>query len=529
MNKRFFPLVLALAALGLIFAAGCSDVTTELKTPKYKTGLSATEIKNSAFGKVFPQQYATWQRTSEDKIMTKYKGSVPYRKNDDVNPLPKGSKYAQPYLKNLWLGFPFMYEYNEARGHYYGLHDIFDIDRVNHYVEGGGFPAACWNCKATTVPGWIKEHGDAFWSMPINAFRTKDKLDEKDHAIGCATCHNPQTMELVITSVPLDEALKRQGKDWRTMSRNDMRSLVCAQCHVEYYFQEAEYSKGGQLVKGVNRKVVFPWDLGMDPAAIYAYYNEQGGANTRTMPGFEGKFADYIHPVSKTPSIKMQHPEYEAWSSGPHGSAGVSCADCHMPYVRMDGKKVSSHHVTTPLKTPEMIKGTCGKCHTDKSPEYLRGRVEYTQDKTFENLLQAQAMSVKAHEAVRQALEWTGSKHADYGKLVINAKEMIRKGQLFWDYVSAENSVGFHNPPLLLDTVFKSMEYSQAAVNYAMQATDYGIAPTLEGDIKKLVTPILEWNREMHMNGDKTKHAWTNYLPDIPKSERMWRGQDKIR
>jgi nitrite reductase (cytochrome c-552) len=334
-------------------------------------------------------------------------------------------------------------------------------------------------------------------------------------------------MELVITSVPLDEALKRQGKDWRNMSRNEMRSLVCAQCHVEYYFQDPEYSKGGQKVKGVNRKPVFPWDLGMEPATMYEYYNAHGAV---TMAGFEGKVADWIHPVSKTPMIKLQHPEYEAWSNSPHGAAGVSCADCHMAYTRVEGKKISSHQVTTPLKTPGMIDAACRQCHADKSPEYLRARVEYTQDKTFENLLKAQDMSVKAHEAVRQALEWTGAKHANYDKLIIDAKEMVRKGQFYWDWVSAENSVGFHNPPLLLDTLFKSVEFSQEAVNAAMQATNYGIAPMLEGDVKKIVTPILEWNREMHMDpAIKKQHAWTTYLPDIPKAERMWKGQDKIR
>jgi nitrite reductase (cytochrome c-552) len=527
MNKRVFLLVPALAVLALLFAAGCSDVAAELKTPKYKTGLAATETKNSAFGKVFPKEYATWQRNDESTIMTTYKGSVPYRKNDNVNPLPKGFKNAQPYLKNLWLGYPFMYEYNEARGHTYGIHDILDIDRINHYHEGGMMPSACWNCKATTVAGWVKEQGDAFWSKPFNTFRAKDKVSERDHTIGCANCHNPETMELAVTSVPLDEALKRQGKDWRKMSRNEMRSLVCAQCHVEYYFEEAEYTKGGKKVKGVNRKVVFPWDLGMDPAAMYKYYEEHGAV---TMPGFEGKFQDWMHPVSKTPMIKVQHPEYEAWIGSAHGAAGVSCADCHMPYTRSEGKKISSHQVTSPLKTPGMIDAACRKCHADKTAEFLKARVEYTQAKAFENLLQAQDMSVKAHEAVRQALEWTGSRHADYDKLIINAKEMVRKGQFFWDWASAENSVGFHNPPLLMDTVFKSMTYSQEAVNYAMQAANYGISPKLEGDVKKIVPPLLEWNRAMHMDPEnKKRHVWTTYLPDIPKAERVWLKQDKVR
>ncbi len=526
--SRKLLIVSIMACLGAIFALiGCSDAEEPL-TPVYKTSIAKNELRNSAFEKEFPQQYATYLRNNETEIMTEYKGSVPYRKNDNVNPLPKGFKHAQPYLKNLWAGYPFMYEYNEARGHTYAVHDILAIDRINQYSEAAGLPATCWNCKTPKIPSWVEEYGDKFWAMNWNEFRTKDKLDMNDHTIGCANCHNPENMELVITSIPLDEALKRQGKDWRKASRNEMRALVCAQCHVEYYFQEAEFTKDGQTVKGVSKKPVFPWDLGMDPDQIYMYYNEHGAVK---MAGFEGKFQDWLHPVSKTPMLKAQHPEYETWFNGTHGAAGVTCADCHMPYTRMDGKKkVSNHQWTSPLKTPQGIDNACRQCHTDKTAEYLRERVIYTQQKTFNNLLAAQEASVKAHEAVRLANEWTGPKNAAYANLMIEAKEMVRQGQFFWDYLSAENSVGFHNPAKALDTAMKSMEYSQQAVNYAMQATNYGIAPKLEGDIKQIVPPILEWSREMQMDpANLQKYVWTTYLPVIPKAERMWDLQNKIR
>jgi nitrite reductase (cytochrome c-552) len=503
-----------------IVAFGCSDVKEPL-APKYKTTLAEKELRNSVIGKEFPQQHATYQRNNESEIMTEYKGSVPFHKNDGVNPLPKGFKHAQPYLKNLWLGYPFSFEYNEARGHTYAVRDILEIDRISRYDDKGGLPSTCWNCKTPKIPEWVAQNGDdKFWSMPFNTFRPADKIDMNEHTIGCANCHNPQTMELVITSFPLDEALKRQGKDWRTMSRNEMRSLVCAQCHVEYYFQEAKY--------GANKKPVFPWDEGMNPDQIYSYYKSHGVAEDK---GFEGQFFDYRHPVSKTLIIKAQHPEYETWHDGPHGAAGVACADCHMPYIRMDGKKkVSNHQWTSPLKTAESINSACRQCHTDKSADYLRDRVVYTQKKTFENLLSAQAMSVKAHEAVRLADEWSGAKNGDFERLMIQAREMVRKGQFYWDFLSAENSVGFHNPAKALDTAQKSLEASQAAVNYAMQATNYGIGPSLEGDITEIVPPILEWSREKQMDkANLEAHVWTKYLTPLPKADLMWKLQDKIR
>ena len=83
--------------------------------------------------------------------------------------------------------------------------------------------------------------------------------------------------------------------------------------------------------------------------------------------------------------LKMQHPDYETWIDGPHGAAGVACADCHMPYQREEGKKMSSHWMTSPLKDKEMR--ACRQCHADKTAAYLRGRIEYTQDKTYKQLL----------------------------------------------------------------------------------------------------------------------------------------------
>lgn len=164
-NQKTFK-GLRLAALGLVavaaFTAGCSDVSTELKTPVYKTKLTAEEIRNSAFKPEFPKQYASYERNDETTVMTEYKGSVPFNKNDNVNPLPEGYRHAQPYLKNLWLGYPFMYEYREARGHTYAIQDFLHIDRINRYAEKGGLPATCWNCKTPKMMEWVKENGDGF-------------------------------------------------------------------------------------------------------------------------------------------------------------------------------------------------------------------------------------------------------------------------------------------------------------------------------------------------------------------------------
>ncbi|RPJ78945.1 MAG: ammonia-forming cytochrome c nitrite reductase subunit c552, partial [Deltaproteobacteria bacterium] len=110
MHKPAIPFVLVLILACIPLFAGCTEVS-EPTPPMYQTGLSEEEIRNSAFQSKFPLHYETYKRNNESKIMTEYGGSVAYNKHDNVNPLPEGYKYAQPYLKNLWLGYPFSYEY----------------------------------------------------------------------------------------------------------------------------------------------------------------------------------------------------------------------------------------------------------------------------------------------------------------------------------------------------------------------------------------------------------------------------------
>ena len=511
MNKHIFlPL-----ALGLALMAGCNDVSTELKTPEYKTGLTKDETRTSVFAKQFPSQYASYMKNNESEVMTKYKGSIAFHKEDEINPLPEGFKQgSQPYLKNLWLGYPFSYEYNEARGHTYAIEDIVNIDRHDRFsADGKGhMPATCWNCKTPHMMNWIKEYGDKFWAMDFNTFRPKDMIST-DESISCPTCHDPQTMSLRPYSEPLQDWLKRSGQDWSKLSRNEKRTLVCAQCHVEYYF----IAKGN----GPHQRPVFPWDLGKTPEAFWEYYKTHGPKDAN---GKETPFTDFVHAASKVNIIKMQHPDYETHQDGPHGAAGVACADCHMQFIREDGKKVSSPWMTSPMKDKEMR--ACRQCHADKTAEYLRGRVHYIQDKVYEKLLNAEAMSVKAHEAVRLANNWSGERDPNYEKLMMEAREMVRKGQMFWDYVSAENSMGFHNPTKQLNTCMTSFESSQKAIDLACQATMYGIAPALAGDIRDIVPPIRQLSRKLQQDGEfLQQHPWTRLLPVKPQHKQVWDGQ----
>ncbi len=53
--------------------------------------------------------------------------------------------------------------------------------------------------------------------------------------VACIDCHNNRDMSLRISrDFNLTQALQSMGKDPEKLTRQEMRSAVCAQCHVTY-------------------------------------------------------------------------------------------------------------------------------------------------------------------------------------------------------------------------------------------------------------------------------------------------------
>ena len=260
-----------------------------------------------------------------------------------------------------------------------------------------------------------------------------------NNPIGCANCHEAGTMRLIVTNPALEEALKAQGKDWNTFTRQEMRTVVCANCHVEYYF------------KGDGKYLTFPWAKGTKIDEIIAYYEESG-------------FKDWEYPDAKTPMLKAQHPEFEFFTAdSTHYNAGVACADCHMPYVSEGAAKYSSHDVHSPLLNPE---ASCGQCHTDT--EYVIGRVNQIQDQVATTKQNTEDAIIDAINAIKAA---TANPNAD-AALLDQARNLHRKAQFMWDFVSAENSTGFHNPEYALKILAESTNLARQAQMLAAQSVN---------------------------------------------------------
>jgi nitrite reductase (cytochrome c-552) len=255
--------------------------------------------------------------------------------------------------------------------------------------------------------------------------------------IGCANCHEANTMRLIVTNPALETALQSQGKDWRTFSRQEMRSLVCANCHVEYYFA------------GDGKLLTLPWKDGTTVENFEQYYTEI-------------KFSDWTHADSGAAMVKMQHPDYELFTAGStHFKAGVSCADCHMPYLRDGAAKYSSHNVTSPLTDPA---ASCGACHTDVN--YVVDRAHAIQQQVSETKATTEDALVAAIKAIKAAAAAQG-----FDPTVLQqARDLHRSAQLRWDYIAAANSLGFHNPEEALRILASATDLARQAQIKAMQA-----------------------------------------------------------
>lgn len=367
------------------------------------------EPRNEVWGQNFPREYESYLNTLDTTFQSKYGGSAT---RDALN--------EQPEMVVLWAGYAFSREYKQSRGHYYAINDIRETLRTDIPQ-----PATCWTCKSTDVPRLMNTMGvEEFYKG-----KWKDLGHEVVNNIGCQDCHDPKTMNLRITRPALIEAYQRQGKDISKATHQEMRSLVCAQCHVEYYF------------KGEGKYLTFPWDKGMGAEAMEAYYDSV-------------KHVDFVHALSKAPIIKAQHPDYEQYTTGVHFDRGVACADCHMPYRRDGGMKFTDHKIQSPLAN---IAGSCVVCHRVSEAELLKDVYE-RQDKIYELRRIAEKNLARLHIEAKTAWD-NGATEQEMAPIL----QLIRQSQWRWDYVVASNATGFHSPAEALRILGTSINKSQEA------------------------------------------------------------------
>lgn len=457
------------------------------------------------WGANFPHQFDGYKKTAGDKF---HGGS---------SALPDSKLEHQPWLKRLYAGYAFSLDYREARGHAYMLYDQGVTKRVTERNQSG----ACLHCHASIAPTYRrvgleamgKDASDAElakdfnWPAVMKGFEVvstkpyhevfdevmktsdgtdkdgntvfpippKGGFDAKDvpknhpaigqaHPVSCVDCHDPNSMAIRVTRPGFVKGIQALAESkeptphlpsieaWRKgdrkkpydpnkeASRHEMRSYVCGQCHVEYYCAN-------------KMTLTFPWSNGLKAEQLEKHWDQQ-----KFPDGSD--FFDYKHKETGAKIYKVQHPEFELWSQGTHARAGVSCSDCHMPYERVGAKKVSSHNVESPMKN---INHACQTCHKVSEGD-LRGRVETIQDRTMKLMERAAKAMTDMLDSINKAKKAGATEEELKPIFALQRKAMWRL-----DYISSENSRGFHAAQEAARILGESIDYSRQAQTKAME------------------------------------------------------------
>jgi nitrite reductase (cytochrome c-552) len=399
----------------------------------------------------WPKQYDSYKRTAIS-TRTRFGG------HGGSEALPEAKIERDPWLKRMFLGYAFSIDYRDRRGHAYMLEDQEQTQRLSKPQSG-----SCMHCHASIMPVYRKlGDGDALAGLNKTYMMPYAELNQMVHDMGhahpvsCVDCHDPATMQLRVTRPAFIVGIQKLANSdtelpampsierWRSgsrrtpydpnrdASRSEMRSFACAQCHVEYYCSSA-------------MPLTFPWSNGLKAENIEQEWNE-----TKLPDG--SRFFDYKHAESGAEILKAQHPEFELWSQGIHARNGVSCADCHMAYMRDGASKVSDHWVRSPLLN---INRACQTCHRAPESEIM-ARVDNIQEINFNLLQRGGAALMDLLDAVA-----TANKAGTDATALQPALEMQRKAQWRLDFIAAENSMGFHAPQESARILAEAIDYAR--------------------------------------------------------------------
>lgn len=409
----FLVTLITVFVLGILLASILQRRAESVALLQPVRDLPEYEPRNEVWGENYPLEYESYRRTLRSDFRSRHGGSAPIDYLEEY-----------PEMVVLWAGYSFSKDYNQGRGHAHAVTSIRETLRTGG-VKSSPMPGTCWTCKSTDVPRLMNEMGeDKFYSA-----RWLSLGAEVINPIGCQDCHDPKTMNLRLTRPALLHGLAQQGIAPESLTHNDMRSLVCAQCHAEYYFTKPKVS------------LVFPWAKGFSADEMEAHYDELN-------------FSDWPHRLSRARMIKAQHPDYELYRTGIHASRGVSCADCHMPY-RVEGSvKFTDHHIRSPL---DNIANACQVCHRE-TEEQLRQDVYDRQDRVLEIRRLTEKALASAH------LEAEAAWKAGAGKAEMEPVQgLLRSAQWRWDWVAAANGMGFHSPVEALRVLGTALQRAEQA------------------------------------------------------------------
>src|SRR5512133_1380236 len=512
--------VFALVAVGS--AVLLVDIAEKKQQARYayvkRVPVTEDDVDVAKWGKNWPREFDAYKRTAEP-TNTKYGGA---KGASEGTPAPQKA-VRDPWLTRIFAGYLFAVDFRDRRGHAFMLTDQ-EVTKRNVRAEGKQ-SGNCLHCHASIIPLYRKLGKEAAPSASpadqlqaglakvaeLGYWEAHDQLQQltggKVHPVGCIDCHDPESMELRVTRPGFIAGMQKLAASsadasqfpsverWRKgdhakaydpnldATRQEKRAYVCGQCHVEYFC-------------GKGMTIFFPWAEGLKVEQMEKLYDSTQVKGKR--------FKDWVHAETGFELLKAQHPEFEMWSQGIHARSGVTCADCHMPYMREGAQKISDHWVRSPLLQPNRA---CASCHPYNDDE-LKARVLAIQDRHFALMTQAGKAAVDMIDAIvavrkpydegaraaatakaKATLEKDEAflkldKEAQDKKLGAEVKgnllaawrevvektpalkeleELQRGAQWRLDLVAAENSMGFHAPQEMARVLGESIDLSRQA------------------------------------------------------------------
>jgi len=456
--------------------------------------LPETNLELSLCGQCHPSQYETY-------ISVNLKSKAKVEKATTTSRSPTFDKLMAPH--------GFTKEHDEPRSHVFMVTDHFLVDRayggrfqlktLKDITKGGKLwdividagkelpqtakaaNTVCLACKTTdTILKW-PYMGDPHPATDLkrggNPAAIEMAKKNIQNPMGCIHCHDPHATKPRVVRDALIQAVvdrkegtypydkekskkvtlskfefQRDGKSFRAigiLSRPDS-NLMCAQCHVEYNCNPGFDPKTGAAITMDDRKAnYFPWSNVFD---IQKKYAEIG-------------FKDFRHAVTGAPLTKLQHPEMETFWGSNHEQAGVECKDCHMPKAKDKKGKTFTYHGQRSARY--MLRDTCVRCHKYWSHEEAEYQVDAIQNYT-------RGKMKKAEYWLGQLIE-TYTRAKDLGVREDQLKEVWpfhEKAHILWEWWTAENSDGFHNPQMARESLAQSINTSQEGIKLLEKAIE---------------------------------------------------------
>ena len=442
-RKRWVPIVVLLFVA--VVAAGLTWLLTNIFQHKEEARNPFTKVVElddstydpAVWGKNFPIQYEQYKKTIEDTDGDFVKVTPTAEDPREYHTLSRIDMETR--AKRMWRGYAFSVDYTEPRGHEWALEDQKNTKRTKPPFKQ---PGTCLNCHAS-MPEVYDELGNGDRKAGFDAMNAMSYGEAVEHAsssIACIDCHDPKTMELTITRPAFMEGIKQAKAaegitDYdvnRDATNEEMRTYVCAQCHVEYYFA------------GEGKTLTFPWKKGLTVYDAMDYYDEVG-------------WTDFTHEESGAPILKAQHPDFETWSQGIHAANGVTCADCHMSYNREGAAKVSNHQIMSPMANDDTINSSCLTCHHSTADE-MRERVEGIQNRWQSSL----DVSFTALDALITDITAAADDGTATEEQLTAARDYQRKAQFVVDYSFSENGRGFHAPAYSISILNQATDWARS-------------------------------------------------------------------